>query len=81
MEALRHLSCTFRLVNERLSGNDALSDDTMAVIVAMTQYERLRGQYHQGLVHFKGLQQMVKLRGGIIQLVSDAPELARKLFR
>ena len=81
MEALRHLSCTFRMVNERLSGNDALSDTSMAVIVAMTQYERLRGQYHQGLVHFKGLQQMVKLRGGITQLVSDAPALAQKLFR
>jgi hypothetical protein len=78
---MRHLSCTFRLVNDKLSGNEALSDTTMAVVVAMTQYERLRGHHRQGLVHFEGLQRIVELRGGISRLVNDRPGLAQKVFR
>lgn len=78
---MRHLSCTFRLVNEKLSGKEALSDTTMAVLIAMAQYDRLRAQYRQGLVHFEGLQRMVELRGGISQLMPYNPGLAQKIFR
>ncbi|KAF3059797.1 hypothetical protein GL218_05030 [Daldinia childiae] len=80
-EGLSHLSDSLRLVNQRLSGGEALSDMTMASVVAMLQYERMCGQYNQGLIHFRGLQQMVELRGGISQLMKDKPELTQKIFR
>ncbi|KAI1803530.1 hypothetical protein F4811DRAFT_562433 [Daldinia bambusicola] len=80
-EGLRHLSHSLRIVNQRLSGEKALSDTTLASVVAMLQYERMCGQYHQSLVHFRGLQRMVELRGGISQLRRDKPELAQKIFR
>jgi hypothetical protein len=78
---MRHLSYTLRLVNEKLSGNEALSDTTMAIVIAMTHYERVQGRYRQGFIHFKGLQRMIELRGGISQLVTDKPRLAQKVFR
>lgn len=78
---MRHLSDTFRLVNEKIAGDEALSDATIAVIVGMTQYERLRGQYRMGLVHFTGLERIIELRGGITQLVVDRPEIAQKIFK
>lgn len=81
MQAIRHLSHTFRLVNERLSGNDAVSDTTIAVVVMMAQYERHSSQHSQGLVHLKGLQRIVELRGGISQLTKNKPSLAQKIFR
>jgi hypothetical protein len=80
-EAIRHLSHTFRLVNERLSGNDAVSDSTIAVVVSMAQYERLQGHYCQGLIHIKGLQRIIELRGGISQLAKTSPALVPKIFR
>lgn len=79
-EALRHLSNALRLVNKKLSGGDALADSTFAVVVCMCIYERLRGQYDKGLVHFQGLKRMVQLRGGISQLASN-PTLVQKIFR
>lgn len=79
--AMRHLSHAFRLINERLSGNDAVSDTTIAVVVIMAKYEDLQGQYHQGLVHLEGLQRMVQLRGGMSQLMKNMPALAQKILR
>jgi hypothetical protein len=81
IEALRHLSRAFHLVNERLSGNDALSDTTLAVVVVMAQYARLQGQYHQGAVHLGGLQRMIELRGGVSQLTSSEPGLTQMIFK
>jgi hypothetical protein len=49
IEAIHHLSQTFRLVNERLSRNDTVSNTILAVVVVMAQYVRLQGQYHQGI--------------------------------
>lgn len=79
--ALRHLSHTFRLVNQRLAGEDAVSDKTIAVVVMMSQYERLQDRYHDGIVHVAGLQKMTELRGGICRLAVDQPALAQKILR
>ncbi|CAG8981701.1 hypothetical protein HYALB_00006574 [Hymenoscyphus albidus] len=81
IETMRHLSDTFRLINEKLAGDEALSDGTIAVILCMTQYERIRGHYRMGRVHFKGLKQIIELRGGIAQFIVDGPEIAQKLFK
>lgn len=79
MEAMRHLSKTFRLVNEKLSRDEAVSDTTIAVIVMMSHYERLQNKLAQGLIHLDGLHRMVNLRGGISQLRRGG--LALKIFR
>ncbi|KAI1383976.1 uncharacterized protein F4822DRAFT_57322 [Hypoxylon trugodes] len=81
VEAMHHVSSSLRLVKERLSGEKALADTTMATVVAMIQYERLCGQYYQALVHFEGLQEMVRLRGRIAHLRKSKPALVQKIFR
>ncbi|GAW13426.1 hypothetical protein ANO14919_028120 [Xylariales sp. No.14919] len=83
VEALCHLSRSLRLVNQRLAGDEdvALSDTTLAVVVAMTQHERLLGYHHDALVHFEGLQRIIALRGGISALVSNCPGIAQKALR
>ncbi|KFY90540.1 hypothetical protein V500_05144 [Pseudogymnoascus sp. VKM F-4518 (FW-2643)] len=80
-EVIRHLSQTFRLVNERLSRNDAVSDATIAVVVIMAQHERLRGNHREGLVHVGGLERMVQLRGGVTALSRYRPGLTQKMFK
>ncbi|KFZ20262.1 hypothetical protein V501_00247 [Pseudogymnoascus sp. VKM F-4519 (FW-2642)] len=80
-EAMRHLSQTFRLINERLSGNDAVSDETIAVVVILAQHERLRGHHREGLVHISGLERMVQLRGGVTALSRYRPGLTQKMFK
>ncbi|KAI8631850.1 hypothetical protein F5Y19DRAFT_377458 [Xylariaceae sp. FL1651] len=82
-EALRHLSRTLRLVNQRLAKDKdiALSDTTLAVVIAMTQHERLLGYQRHALVHFEGLQRIIELRGGISKLVTECPAIAQKAFR
>lgn len=81
VEALHHLSHMFRLVNERLSSKDTISDSTIAVVVSMAQYWRLQRQLAQGIVHVEALQRMVKLRGGIAQLTKEKIALCQKIFR
>lgn len=80
-ESMQHLSRTFRLVNESLSGVHAVSDATFAAVVAMTQYYQLRSEYEEGLIHLDGLEQMVNLCGGIGSLRRAHPALAQKLYR
>jgi hypothetical protein len=76
-----HISQALRLVNEKLSGKNAISNTNIAVVVIMAQFERLQNHYRQGLVHLDGLQRMVELRGGISQLKRDKPSLAQKIHR
>ncbi|KAF7924188.1 uncharacterized protein EAE97_010800 [Botrytis byssoidea] len=79
--AMHHLSLAFHLINEKLSGNEAASDTTIAVVLTMSHYYRLQGQVIQGLVHLQGLERMVKMRGGISNLRREQPTLAQKIFR
>ncbi|KAF2669202.1 hypothetical protein BT63DRAFT_413660 [Microthyrium microscopicum] len=78
-EATHHISKALRLVNEKLSGEDPVSNTSIAVVVIMAQFERLNNHYQQGLIHLDGLQRMVELRGGISQLRRDNPSLALKI--
>ncbi|KFY31546.1 hypothetical protein V493_01003 [Pseudogymnoascus sp. VKM F-4281 (FW-2241)] len=80
-ESMRHLSQTFRLINERLSKNDAVSDETIAVVVILAQHERIRGRYREGLVHVGGLERMAQLRGGAAALSRYRPGLTQKMFK
>ncbi|KAI0475085.1 hypothetical protein GGR56DRAFT_496566 [Xylariaceae sp. FL0804] len=81
-EALRHASRCMQLVNARLSDSrEALSDPTLAVVVALTLNERAQGAHRSAAVHFRGVQRIIELRGGVAQLVRQAPALAQKVFR
>lgn len=78
---MRHMSQALRLINERLSGNDAVSNQTIAAVVAMVLYERQQGQFRRGLIHVKGLRQMTELRGGLSQLAQTEPSLTVMILR
>lgn len=52
-EVLHRAANAYHLVTDRLSGDDALSDSTLAVVMALVHFECLGGRYQQGLVHFK----------------------------
>ncbi|KAI0441315.1 hypothetical protein F4803DRAFT_576687 [Xylaria telfairii] len=82
-EALYHLSRSLRLVNQRLAGGRelALSDTTLGSVIVMTQHERLLGYHGHALIHFEGLQRIIALRGGMLNLLLDAPGLAQKALR
>lgn len=81
IEAMHHLSDTFRLVNKKLSGTEAASDTTIAAVVGMIQYQRIRRDYHHGQVHLEGVERMVQLRGGMAQLMQVTSGLAQKVLR
>lgn len=79
--AIHHLSHAFRFMNEKLSGDDALSDTTIAVAVMLAKYEPLCGHHAQGLVHLQAVHRMVHLRGGIAHFTKNRPSISQKIFR
>jgi hypothetical protein len=81
VDAVASLQMALRLVNSQLSGDEATSDHTMAGIIGLSQYDRVRGLHREGLVHLDGLQRIVELRGGLAQFLSDRPAIAQKIFR
>ncbi|KAI9369083.1 hypothetical protein BJX61DRAFT_536724 [Aspergillus egyptiacus] len=80
-QGLRHIARTYRLVQERLTGTEATSDMTIAVLVIMAQYERLQGQYSRGYIHMQGLKRMAELRGGIGSLSRECWGVVQKVLR
>lgn len=77
-----HIARTYRIVQDRLmSEEEATSDMTIAILVAMSQYERLQGQYARGYVHVRGMRRMIELRGGIKQFNSDCRGVIQKVLR
>jgi hypothetical protein len=77
----RHLCLALRLVNTRLSGTTAVSDETVIVVLVLGMYERQQGEYHRGRVHLDGLHRMVQMRGGVGEFAKVRPDLSRKIFR
>ncbi|OKL61371.1 hypothetical protein UA08_03704 [Talaromyces atroroseus] len=80
-EAIHHLCHTFRMVNEQLSENGVVSVSTIATVMMLAQYERHQSQHYEGLVHMNGLQRLINLRGGILEIKKDLPILTQKIFR
>ncbi|GFF43166.1 hypothetical protein IFM58399_06857 [Aspergillus lentulus] len=81
LQAMSHISHTFRLLNQRLSLQEEISDTTMAVIVSMAQYERHQNQYRRGFVHVQALRRMVQLQGGLLQVSKSHHILVQKMLR
>jgi hypothetical protein len=79
--AMRHASHTFRLVKQKIYGQSAVTDLTIAAIVSMAQYEHHQNQFQQGSVHLQGLWQIAQLRGGISDLIRSPYGLGQKLLR
>ncbi|PMD31034.1 hypothetical protein L207DRAFT_591968 [Hyaloscypha variabilis F] len=79
-ESLRHLSNAISLINNKIAGKDALSDTTIAAIVGLIGHERFQNQHQTSMIHFKGLQRIIELRGGIPCLMTNA-HLVDKIFR
>ncbi|KAI1133365.1 hypothetical protein F5Y10DRAFT_287747 [Nemania abortiva] len=79
--ALHHMSKVYRLVNERLSGNEALSDTTIAVVASINIYDRLYGDPQKALVHLNGVTRMIALKGGVRELAKRNFVIAEKAFR
>ncbi|KAL2160784.1 hypothetical protein VTH06DRAFT_981 [Thermothelomyces fergusii] len=77
----RHLCRALRLVNDRLSREDAASNENLTAVLILGLYERQQGDYHRGRVHLLGLERMVQLRGGLAALTRTTGGLARKIFR
>ncbi|KAL4992313.1 hypothetical protein BDW68DRAFT_97488 [Aspergillus falconensis] len=81
-QGMYHIARTYRIVQERLmSEEEATSDMTIAILVAMSQYERLQGQYARGYIHVRGLRRMVELRGGIKQFDNECCGVIQKVLR
>ncbi|KAL2185564.1 hypothetical protein L209DRAFT_689445 [Thermothelomyces heterothallicus CBS 203.75] len=77
----RHLCRALRLINSRLSREDAASNENLTAVMVLGLYERQQGDYHRGLVHLTGLERMIQLRGGLAALTRSKSALARKVFR
>lgn len=67
-KAMYHLSQTFTQVNKRLQGDDALSDSTITIVMSLINQEQIRQQLSAATVHVKGLEKIIELRGGLVQL-------------
>ncbi|KAL4948481.1 hypothetical protein BDW69DRAFT_189225 [Aspergillus filifer] len=81
-QAMHHIARTYRIIQQRLlGGKEATSDMTIAILVAMSQYERLQGQYERGYVHVQGLRRMIELRGGIRQFGRESAGIVQKVLR
>ncbi|KAH8162865.1 hypothetical protein CIB48_g5375 [Xylaria polymorpha] len=79
--ALYHMSQAYRLINQQLSGHEALSDATIAVVATINIYDRLYGDPQKAMVHLNGVTRMVALRGGIGELAKRNFVIAEKVFR
>lgn len=69
------------MVNLKLSGPHAISDSAIAAVVTLAIYQQIHQQHTTGLVHLKGLHQMIGLRGGIARLMKENRPLALKPLR
>lgn len=79
--SLGHLSQAYTLINAKLSGPNAISDSSIAVVTALTIYQRIHQQQSTGMIHFDGLVRMIQLRGGIAKLAQHDRALALKPYR
>ena len=69
--AMYHLTQAVGLVNRALETPAALSDSNLSVVNFMVVQELLRGARSQAEVHLRGLEKMIRLRGGISALQQD----------
>lgn len=75
------MSEAYRLLNDRLSSKQPLSDTTVAVVASINVYDRLYGDPRKAMIHLNGLAKMITLTGGIGELAKRNIIIAEKVFR
>lgn len=78
---VHHLCLALRLINQRLSGGNAATDENIIVVLLLGLYETFTGAHDRRLVHVEGLQRIVEMRGGIRAFAKSNPIWGRKIFR
>ncbi|KAH1637309.1 hypothetical protein KXX16_004983 [Aspergillus fumigatus] len=81
LQAMRHASNTFCLLQQKISLQSVITDLTIAAVIGMAQYEHQLHQFQQGSVHVHGLWRMAQLRGGILKLMEGQSGLGEKILR
>ena len=76
----RHYASAVRLVNKKLSGNQACADTAMAGVISLCILAGLREDNNQAKIHFEGLCRMIDMRGGMEALAYNFP-LIEKIHR
>ncbi|KZL71020.1 hypothetical protein CT0861_10081 [Colletotrichum tofieldiae] len=79
-EAIAHMTQAFALVNQRLSGPDAISNPTIALVCMLICQESVRGDLEKYKTHLLGLVRMVELRGGI-HVLEENDDVLQKICR
>ncbi|KAF4884549.1 hypothetical protein CGCFRS4_v012615 [Colletotrichum fructicola] len=79
-QAILHTNQAFNMINERLSGAEALSGTTIGLACMFSVQESVRGDLEKYNVHLRGLYQMIELRGGI-RVFEDNLEVLQKICR
>lgn len=79
--ALGYLSKAYSLLNQKLSGPEATSSQVIAAVTVIVVYHRIHNIQATGLVHFDGLERIIRLRGGIAALARENLDLAQKPMR
>lgn len=80
-EGLRHLNRGLALVNQRLAGDDALSDATFRLVIMLILHEQMCRKEAAAEIHFQGLTRMVELRGGLDKLEATGKSLVLKICK
>ncbi|KAJ4021439.1 hypothetical protein NW752_004447 [Fusarium irregulare] len=78
-KSLSCLSQTLDTLAKRLNSNDALSDGTLSIVMALINHEQVAGHYADAEAHVKGMKKIVDLRGGLDKIADDA--VATKICR
>lgn len=74
---ISHLTQAVVLVNQSLATQEALCDSNIYTVNFMVIHELLNGAKHRALIHLRGLQKMVELRGGLLALLPNLMLLAK----
>jgi hypothetical protein len=76
-DIVSHLTQAVVLVNQSLDTHEATCDANIYVVNFMVVHELLSGAKDRALVHLRGLQKMIELRGGIVDLEPNLKLLAK----
>jgi hypothetical protein len=63
--SLSCLSQTLELLKKRLGSREALSDQTLAIVMSLINQEQLVDHYSAAEAHMAGMKRIVDLRGGL----------------
>lgn len=73
------LSQTLELLKRRLGSREALSDQTLSIIMSLINQEQLVDHYSAAEAHMTGMKRIVDLRGGLEKM--ENPAVVAKICR